>query len=154
MPSGPDPMSQLGKEIKRAREKMKIDQSELARRSGVHQSTISNIERGKTGQPKADNLESLAKVLGLKSRRLKMLAGILTEDEFGESQSTSPAASHDLDPEIQQAIDEFYEEFMKLSAEDQRRSLKAALWMPQLSEENQELVITMIFKLAGQETVS
>lgn len=49
--------------IKRKREEKKITQNELARRSGVNQSVISDIESGKTKYPRIDTLRALAGVL-------------------------------------------------------------------------------------------
>ncbi len=150
MTIGWDQMSPLGKEIARAMERNKLDQTELAQQSGVHQSTISNIVNGKTRQPKAENLEAIAKVLNVPSHRLKLLAGLITEEEAKIAESP-PSPDPKIDPEKQEWIDEFYDIFMRLDADDQRRMLEIALWMPQLSDENQELIITMIHKLGGQE---
>ena len=41
-----------------------FSQQELARRSGVKQSIISDIERGKTANPRIDTLQKLAAALG------------------------------------------------------------------------------------------
>lgn len=50
--------------IKVERMKAGLSQNELARRSGVKQSVISDIESGKTKQPRVDTVQQIAKVLG------------------------------------------------------------------------------------------
>lgn len=53
----------IGKRIIAARETLKISQDELARRSGVHRTTIARIETGRF-QPRLDTLILLSGVLG------------------------------------------------------------------------------------------
>lgn len=49
--------------IERKRIASNISQNELARRTGVKQSVISDIESGKTKNPRPDTVQALAKVL-------------------------------------------------------------------------------------------
>ncbi len=56
----------LGKNVKKAREKLGLTQEELAEKVGIHVSYVSRIERGKVN-PSYDILENLAKVLKVKS---------------------------------------------------------------------------------------
>ena len=55
----------LGKNVKKAREKLGLTQEELAEKVGIHVSYVSRIERGKVN-PSYDILENLAKVLKVK----------------------------------------------------------------------------------------
>lgn len=58
--------AQLGKNIKKAREKIGLTQEQIAEKVGIHVSYVSRIERGKAN-PAYDILENLAKVLKVKS---------------------------------------------------------------------------------------
>jgi transcriptional regulator with XRE-family HTH domain len=58
--------AQLGKNIKKAREKAGLTQEQVAEKAGIHVSYVSRIERGKVN-PSYDILENLAKVLKVKS---------------------------------------------------------------------------------------
>lgn len=58
-------MSKLGKRIKTLRESNKMTIKELADKSGVGQSTISEIETGKAKNPKSETLSKLANVLNV-----------------------------------------------------------------------------------------
>ena len=51
------------------REKAGLSQSELARRSGVKQSVISDIENEKTLNPRVDTIMALAEALGFEWSR-------------------------------------------------------------------------------------
>jgi len=55
--------------LKKARERRKLTQAELAKRVGVHQVTIARLETGARG-PSADLLHRLAKALKLKMEDL------------------------------------------------------------------------------------
>jgi len=50
--------------VQSRREAMNMSQNELARRSGVSQSIISDIEKNKTKNPRVNTLHAIAKVLG------------------------------------------------------------------------------------------
>ncbi|WP_459611769.1 helix-turn-helix domain-containing protein [Clostridium botulinum] len=58
-------MSILGDSIKELREKNKLTLKELADKSGVGQSTINDIEKGKAQNPKAETLSKLANVFNI-----------------------------------------------------------------------------------------
>lgn len=59
---------QFGKNVKKARERIKLTQGELAEKVGVHVSYISRIERGVNSS--IEVVESLAKALKVKSSDL------------------------------------------------------------------------------------
>lgn len=50
--------------VQKMREKAKLSQIELSRRSGVKQSVISDIENGHTKSPRVETMMALGKVLG------------------------------------------------------------------------------------------
>ncbi|OOM69512.1 helix-turn-helix transcriptional regulator [Clostridium sp. BL-8] len=56
-------MENIGELLKKLREDKKLTLKELADKSGVGQSTISDIETGKAKNPRIDTLISLAKAL-------------------------------------------------------------------------------------------
>jgi len=51
-------------EIRERRERLGMSQIELAARSGVKQSVISDIENNKTTRPRIDTVASIARALG------------------------------------------------------------------------------------------
>ncbi|WP_080316998.1 helix-turn-helix domain-containing protein [Clostridium botulinum] len=93
-------MSILGDSIKELREKNKLTLKELADKSGVGQSTINDIEKGKAQNPKAETLSKLANVFNIsvdellfkkwdeKSSQLKEETELFETGEF-----TSPQAA-------------------------------------------------------------
>lgn len=50
--------------VQKMREKAKLSQIELSRRSGVKQSVISDIENGHTKSPRVETMMALGNVLG------------------------------------------------------------------------------------------
>ena len=54
----------IGEKIIRKRKELGLTQSELAKRAGIAQSTLSNIEQGKQ-RPQFDTLSAICRVLGL-----------------------------------------------------------------------------------------
>lgn len=60
---------QIGENIKKAREKAKKTQEELADAAGIHASYLSRIERGVVN-PSIEVLESIAKSLRIKSSQI------------------------------------------------------------------------------------
>lgn len=92
-------MSILGDSIKELREKNKLTLKELADKSGVGQSTINDIEKGKAQNPKAETLSKLANVFNIsvdellfkkwdeKSNQIKEEAALYTTGEFQTAES-------------------------------------------------------------------
>ncbi|WML35384.1 helix-turn-helix transcriptional regulator [Clostridium sp. OS1-26] len=58
-------MAKLGEKIKELRTSLNMTIKELSKKSGVGQSTISEIETGKAINPKTDTLQKISKVLGV-----------------------------------------------------------------------------------------
>jgi transcriptional regulator with XRE-family HTH domain len=67
---GTSALSPISLRLKEFREGKGLSQAELARRSGVSQSTISRIEAGETGGISLANLEGLADALGVNAALL------------------------------------------------------------------------------------
>jgi transcriptional regulator with XRE-family HTH domain len=63
-------MSPLFLNIKHCREAAGLTQTELAKKAGVRQATISDLETGKSRRLELDLLERLAKALGVKAANL------------------------------------------------------------------------------------
>ena len=61
--------------IKMLREKKGWTQSELARRSGVKQGVLSDIENGKTKHPRCDTIAAIAAALDVPVEELMKKAG-------------------------------------------------------------------------------
>lgn len=58
-------------DLKTARDRAKLSQSELAAASGVDQPTISRLETGKYKRPQFETVFKLAKALGIDPRQLQ-----------------------------------------------------------------------------------
>jgi transcriptional regulator with XRE-family HTH domain len=54
----------LGRNLRRARERLELTQEEVGQRSGVHPTEVSRIEAGKR-DPRISTVERLAKALGV-----------------------------------------------------------------------------------------
>jgi transcriptional regulator with XRE-family HTH domain len=67
---GASALSPISLRLKEFREAQRLSQAELARRSGVSQSTISRIEAGATGGLNLASLEGLADALGVNAALL------------------------------------------------------------------------------------
>jgi transcriptional regulator with XRE-family HTH domain len=67
---GTQALSPITLRLQQFREERQLSQAELARRSGVPQSTISRIEAGETGSISLANLERLAEALGVNAALL------------------------------------------------------------------------------------
>lgn len=94
-------MPLLSEAIRLRREELGLDQSELARRLGVGQQTVSRWETG-TGLPRRDRLPQLADSLELDAGQLLRLAGYLPAGEeasasaiFHQAYERSPDLSDD-----------------------------------------------------------
>ena len=79
----------LGALIRERRKKLGLDQSELARRTGVSRQWVVAVERGK---PRAE--------IGLVLRALAALGIMLTADEMGESERRRRAGGDAKRPSI------------------------------------------------------
>lgn len=56
--------TRIGEKIIRKRKELGLTQSELAKKAGIAQSTLSNIEKGKQ-RPQFDTISAICRVLGL-----------------------------------------------------------------------------------------
>src|SRR5437773_137013 len=73
--------TEVGTQIRSAREARRLSIRELSRRSGVSAGQVSRIESGETARPSRDTLHVLADALGADPIPLLFLAGHLTEEE-------------------------------------------------------------------------
>jgi transcriptional regulator with XRE-family HTH domain len=138
-----DENTELGRIIRESRESKGWSQAALAERIAeidgkVSQTAISAIERGQTKEPDSRTLNAIAAALELNSLHLKRLAGALTENEALSA------------IEQQELLEELYSLVGSMTPESQRRFFEIALWLPQLSDEQQEMVIAKIRELGEQ----
>jgi transcriptional regulator with XRE-family HTH domain len=70
----------FGKSIRRRRRELDLSQEELAERAELHQTYISDIERGGRN-PSLENVEKLAKALDISITRLFIEYGVEVESE-------------------------------------------------------------------------
>lgn len=61
--------------IKKLRERRGWTQSELARKAGIKQGVLSDIETGKTKHPRIDTIAAIAQALGVPVEKLIQKAG-------------------------------------------------------------------------------
>lgn len=61
--------------IKTLRERRGWSQSELARKAGIRQGVLSDIESGKTKHPRIDTIAAIAQALGVPMEKLMKKAG-------------------------------------------------------------------------------
>lgn len=55
----------LGEKIKARREGLNLSQDDLSEETGIHQTTISDIENGNTEWPRSNSIAKLAYALGV-----------------------------------------------------------------------------------------
>jgi transcriptional regulator with XRE-family HTH domain len=70
----------FGKAIRRRRRELDLSQEELAERAELHQTYISDVERGGRN-PSLENVEKLANALGISIARLFIDYGVEVESE-------------------------------------------------------------------------
>jgi transcriptional regulator with XRE-family HTH domain len=73
----------FGPAIRRRREALGLNQTELAERAGVQRAHLSEVERGKIALPNADFRRKIAEALGMSHAALLVAAGELTAEEAG-----------------------------------------------------------------------
>lgn len=109
-------MATLGAIVLTARERAGLSQQELAKRLGVGQSRISQLEKNEIKRPNPDLLEGLERELGISRRTMNIALGYLPEDSpFDlidelrrinqiEDINQRALALAELPPEVQEAI--------------------------------------------------
>lgn len=75
-------MDNFGKQFKELRNSKNISLRQLERQSGVSNSFISQIERGKRNIPKPSTLEKLAKGLRISKEEIFKMAGLETDNSI------------------------------------------------------------------------
>lgn len=74
----------IGQIIKELRNEKGLSASELARRSGISQPYLSQLETGKNNNPTTEVIEKIAKGLGVHYTALMYRAGHISADEVGK----------------------------------------------------------------------
>jgi len=133
---------ELGIRVLVSRRDLGLDQSELARRSGVSRSRISEIERGKGTNVGVDAIYGIASALGVS---VPYLLG-LSEDVLGEGAERvlREMAGNQVTIEVDNAeqrhlIEEAIDALSALPARDQRRAVQLLRMMRQIEEEEQSV---------------
>src|SRR5690625_670465 len=72
-------LNRIGKEIRRIRDKKGISTRELARRSGISQAYLSQLETGKNTRPSPEIVATLSTHLVVSHNYLMMIAGYINE---------------------------------------------------------------------------
>jgi transcriptional regulator with XRE-family HTH domain len=80
-------MNALGTFVRSRREQLGLTQAEVEERAGLAQTTVSNVERGRTALPSPDHRRRLAKVLGVGHVDLLIAAGELTAEDIADALS-------------------------------------------------------------------
>jgi len=79
----------LGEKVRRMREKLGMNQKQLAEASGITQATISRIESGQVKELKSEALKRLAKALGITVDYLVDKTDRLTPNDIVRSDPTA-----------------------------------------------------------------
>ncbi|MFP4565720.1 MAG: helix-turn-helix domain-containing protein [Spirochaetaceae bacterium] len=92
----------IARNVKQARKRMGFSQADVARRAGISDSYLSEIERARSN-PSADALERIADTLGLRAYQL-----LLEEDEWElrDRLETVTDMYRDLKEELNSVLDE------------------------------------------------
>jgi len=87
--------------VRAHRERMGLTQTELAERSGLRQTYISQVEKGEIVQPRDHNLDALGRVLGLSRADFYRAAGMFEglPDAPAPTQLTLSEPDEDFDAE-------------------------------------------------------
>lgn len=93
-------MKELGREIRKGRQRLGLSQTELGDRVGRGHAQISNLERGITERPPAELLTALATELGDDPERYLRLAGRVSLTAAG----VAPIIRAGLPPDVIEAI--------------------------------------------------
>lgn len=88
----------IGELVKQRREALGLTQSELARRSGLRQNYISDVEKGNVAVPRDHNLDALGAVLGLSRGEFYRAAGMLQGLAEAAPPPPPPAEDEPWDP--------------------------------------------------------
>lgn len=75
-------MKELGQLLKELREASGMSLNEVHKATGLHDSTVSRIERGESAEPPAKNLKKLADLYNGDIIQLYMACGYLTADDL------------------------------------------------------------------------
>lgn len=125
-------LGNLGKQLAALRKNARLTQVELARRAGVHPSTIARFEQGKTRLPGPDQFERIAAVLGVGVDALLAVQSVEQRPAARRSRTTEHA---DYDPELVRAfrgrlrpIRDFMIQADGLEDADRRLVIEAVAW--------------------------
>lgn len=85
----------FGPAIRRRREELRLNQTELARAADVNRAHLSEVERGKIKLPSADFRRRVAKALGMTHVELLIAAGELSIEEVPQASVQRPPSSQE-----------------------------------------------------------
>lgn len=105
----------IGKRIRAARERLGMNQSELARKSSVTASYLNRLEVGKFGTPSVEKLTNIATALGVKLADLTGEAEPLDEDVAAQIER--------LEPADRRLVAEAIDEVLRLAPERRREAI-------------------------------
>ena len=112
--AGEAPREDVGAYIRAQRELAQLSLRQLARRAGVSNPYLSQIERG-LRKPSAEILQAISRALELSAETLYVKAGILDEREHGDAETVLARDPH-LTEHQRQALIEAYRSFRRVSA--------------------------------------
>ena len=111
-------LAELGGYIREQRKSTQQSLRELAKKAGVSNPYLSQIERG-LRKPSAEILQAIAKALSISSETLYVKAGILEERDTDHDLEACVARDPHLTDPQRQAIIEMYRTFRRLSEVEQ-----------------------------------
>ncbi|WP_404336403.1 helix-turn-helix domain-containing protein [Planococcus rifietoensis] len=115
----------FGEYVKKLRLEKGLSMRELERRSGLSQSYISQLEKGKQKSPKAETVKKLAVGLGADYALLMEEAGFIVTDSLGEAFGfSSGAVSEERNKELLLLNQDLYAWLTTLDGEKYYKSIK------------------------------
>jgi len=105
----PAKAKQLGRYLRREREAHGLSARDLARRSGVPDSTIIRIEQGLIASPRPDKLSKIARALGLSLAEVYARADYTVPADLPTLRPYLRAKYRDLPPEAIEQIEQYAE---------------------------------------------
>lgn len=148
MPSKKVPIKSLRGEVIAARERKQYTQADVERLSDgrISQQNLSAIESGRVRRPKIETLDALAEVLELDALDLKILAGVLSQEEAQKLKSDTPDIK-----KLQRRLSILQDQLSRIPEHYFADVLEALSWLPSLSETSQARVVRAFKDLVEKE---
>jgi len=79
-------MKRLGEQVRKLRQNLNLSLNDVYQKTGIHDSVLSHMEKGKTQNPAPATLKKLAELYNVNVISLYLLCGYLDENDLAEYQ--------------------------------------------------------------------